>query len=69
MGAVQPSVKVSQFKFIKYLVPIKDEQEKIDNLLSEIDKIINKKQEKNAFFSFYQSKYAVKACSKNDYII
>lgn len=42
MGAVQPSVKVSQFKFIKYLVPIKDEQEKIANLLSEIDKIINK---------------------------
>ena len=41
MGAVQPSVKVSQFKFIKYLVPIKDEQEKIANLLSEIDKIID----------------------------
>ncbi|MCG2402808.1 restriction endonuclease subunit S [Staphylococcus epidermidis] len=42
MGAVQPSVKVSQFKFIKYLIPIKDEQEKIANLLSEIDKVINK---------------------------
>jgi len=36
---------------------------------AKIDKIINKKQEKDAFFSFYQSKYAVKACSKNDYII
>ncbi|HDE4056574.1 TPA: restriction endonuclease subunit S [Staphylococcus aureus] len=42
MGAVQPSVKVSQFKFIKYLVPIKDEQEKVAKLLIEIDKLVNK---------------------------
>ncbi|MCC2071315.1 restriction endonuclease subunit S [Staphylococcus epidermidis] len=42
MGAVQPSVKVSQFKFIKYLIPIKEEQGKIASLLSEIDKVINK---------------------------
>ena len=41
-GAVQPSVKVSQFKFIKYLVPIKDEQEKVAKLLIEIDKLVNK---------------------------
>ncbi|HDJ1869639.1 TPA: restriction endonuclease subunit S, partial [Staphylococcus aureus] len=38
----QPSVKVSQFKFIKYLVPIKDEQEKVAKLLIEIDKLVNK---------------------------
>ena len=35
-------MKVSQFKFIKYLVPIKDEQEKVAKLLIEIDKLVNK---------------------------
>ena len=33
MGAVQPKCESSQFKFIKYLVPIKDEQEKVAKLL------------------------------------
>ena len=41
MGAVQPSIKVSQFIHLKFLFPIVSEQNKIAKFLSILDKKIN----------------------------
>lgn len=46
MGAVQPSVKVTQLIKLKFLIPSFEEQIKIGSTLSNIDKKIAKEQEK-----------------------
>jgi type I restriction enzyme S subunit len=46
MGAVQPSIKVSQFKYLLYSFPSYKEQQKIGNFLFTVDKLIMKSREK-----------------------
>ena len=46
MGAVQPSVKVSQFKYLKFYFPTKDEQQEIGVFLTIFDKIFEKQSKK-----------------------
>lgn len=46
MGAVQPSVKVSQFKYLKFYFPTKDEQQEIGVFLTIFDKIFEEQSKK-----------------------
>ncbi|WP_261698049.1 restriction endonuclease subunit S [Staphylococcus equorum] len=46
MGAVQPSVKVSQFKYLKFFFPVKDEQRKISVFLTKFDKVFENQSNK-----------------------
>ena len=54
MGAVQPSVKVTQLIKLKFLIPSIQEQIKIGNTLSRIDKKINKEKEKLELLNQYK---------------
>lgn len=54
MGAVQPSVKVSQMVKISFLIPHLIEQQKIAEFLTSMDKVIESKQQQTALAEAYK---------------